>query len=258
MGIFTEINVQHWALNHTWALNIADFTYFHAHFGITTVFLFWLYLRRNRHYYFVRNAIFVADGIALLGFTLFPTAPPRLLTYLGFTDTLDRYADINTYSEGFKQLTNPYAAIPSIHTCYSILIAVSCFFLVRWMPLRIGLAVLPGADRLLDRRHREPLLARRGAGRDHRGSVPGRRLADRERRTPTLARLGCAAAPPLAPARVTAPRNSARGIVRAMSAMLTRLKAGYTSRRTRGRDGGHGPVLRRSPSRPTRSPSPAS
>lgn len=143
MGIFTEINVQHWALGHTWALNIADFTYFHAHFAITTVFLFWLYLRRNRHYYFVRNAIFVADGIALLGFTLFPTAPPRLLTYLGFTDTLDRYADINTYSEGFKQLTNPYAAIPSIHTCYSILIAVSCFFLVRRMPLRIGWLFYP-------------------------------------------------------------------------------------------------------------------
>ena len=92
VGIFTELDVQHWALHRTWALDIADFTYFHAHFVITVVFLFWLYLRRNRHYYFIRNAIFVADGIALVGFTLFPTAPPRMLTDLGFTDTLDRYA----------------------------------------------------------------------------------------------------------------------------------------------------------------------
>jgi PAP2 superfamily len=137
MGIFTELDVQRWVLHRPWALSIADFTYFHAHFVITTVFLFWLYLRRNRHYYFIRNAIFVADGIALLGFTFFPTAPPRLLTYLGFTDTLDRYASINTYSGPIKDLANPYAAVPSIHTCYSLITAITCFFLVRRMPIRI-------------------------------------------------------------------------------------------------------------------------
>ena len=59
-------------------VDIAD-TYFHAHFVVTTVFMFWLYLR-HRHYYFIRNAVFVADLIALAGFTLFPTAPPRMLT----------------------------------------------------------------------------------------------------------------------------------------------------------------------------------
>ena len=112
MGIFTELGVQRWALHRPWALSIADFTYFHAHFVITTVFMFWLYLRRNRHYYFIRNAIFAADAIALVGFTFFPTAPPRLLTYLGFTDTLDRYASINTYSGPIKHLANPYAAVP--------------------------------------------------------------------------------------------------------------------------------------------------
>jgi hypothetical protein len=137
LGIFTELDLQRWVLHHTWALNIADFTYFHAHFVVTTVFLFWLYLRRNRHYYFVRNAIFAADGIALIGFTVFPTAPPRLLTYLGFTDTLDRYATVNTYSGPLKDLTNPYAAVPSIHTCYALITALTCFFLVKHMPLRI-------------------------------------------------------------------------------------------------------------------------
>jgi PAP2 superfamily protein len=137
LGIFTELQVQHWVLDRPWALNIADFTYFHAHFVITTVFLFWLYLRRNRHYYFIRNAIFAADGIALIGFTVFPTAPPRLLTWMGFTDTLDRYAQINTYSGPLKQLTNPYAAVPSIHTCYALITAITCFFLVKHMPLRI-------------------------------------------------------------------------------------------------------------------------
>jgi hypothetical protein len=137
MHIFTELDVQRWVLARPWALNIADFTYFHGHFVVTTVFLFWLYLRRNRHYYFIRNAIFVADGIALIGFTLFPTAPPRLLTWLGFTDTLDRYASVNVYAGPLKDLTNPYAAIPSIHTCYAVITAVTCFFLVKRMPVRV-------------------------------------------------------------------------------------------------------------------------
>ncbi|MGN6380210.1 MAG: phosphatase PAP2 family protein [Gaiellales bacterium] len=143
LGIFTELDVQHWVLARPWALSVADFTYFHAHFVITTVFLFWLYLRRNRHYYFIRNAIFAADAIALIGFTFFPTAPPRLLTYLGFTDTLDRYASVNVYSGPIKDLANPYAAVPSIHTCYALITALTCFFLVKRTPVRFAWLLYP-------------------------------------------------------------------------------------------------------------------
>ncbi len=135
LGVFTELDVQHWALRRHWALDVADFTYFHAHFVITVAFMFWLYLRRNEHYYFIRNAVFVADAIALVGFTVFPTAPPRMLTNLGFTDTLDRYASISNYSGPVAALANPFAAVPSIHTCYSLIIGVTCFFLVRHLAL---------------------------------------------------------------------------------------------------------------------------
>ena len=179
VGIFTELDVQQWALHRSWALDIADFTYFHAHFAVTVVFLFWLYLRRNRHYYFIRNAIFVADGIALAGFTLFPAAPPRFLTDLGFTDTLDRYAQINTYSDGLKQLTNPYAAVPSIHTCYSLITAITCFYLVTRKPVRFAFLFYPGADHLLDRGDRQPLLDRRHPGCAHRRGRAQLRVGDR-------------------------------------------------------------------------------
>ena len=137
LGIFNELGVQQWALQRHWALDVADFTYFHMHFVVTTVFMFWLYLRRNRHYYFIRNAVFAADAIALVGFTLFPTAPPRMLTDLGFTDTLDRYASVSNYSGPIADLANPFAAVPSIHTCYSLIIGLSCFFLVRRQSLRV-------------------------------------------------------------------------------------------------------------------------
>lgn len=143
LGVFNELQVQHWVLQRHWALDIADFTYFHAHFVITVAFMFWLYLRRNQHYYFIRNAVFVADAIALIGFTIFPTAPPRMLTDLGFTDTLDRYASISNYSGPVAALANPFAAVPSIHTCYSLIIGVTCFFLVRHRALRYTWLLYP-------------------------------------------------------------------------------------------------------------------
>jgi len=143
LGIFNELDVQQWALQRHWALDVADFTYFHMHFVVTTVFMFWLYLRRNRHYYFIRNAVFAADAIALVGFTLFPTAPPRMLTDLGFTDTLEKFASINHDSGAVLSLSNPFAAVPSVHTCFSLIIGLSCFFLVRWRPLGIAWLFYP-------------------------------------------------------------------------------------------------------------------
>ena len=59
-----------------------------SHFVITTAFLAWLYLFRNEHFYFVRNMFMVAMGLALVGYALFPTAPPRLFPGEGFTDTI--------------------------------------------------------------------------------------------------------------------------------------------------------------------------
>jgi hypothetical protein len=136
IGIFTELDVQHWALERPWVLDVANTTYFHAHFAVTTCFMFWLYLRRNHHYYFVRNIVFSAMALALIGYILFPTAPPRMLTDLGFIDTLEKTADVNFNSGAVSLLSNPFAAVPSVHTCFSLIIGASCFFLVRRPAIR--------------------------------------------------------------------------------------------------------------------------
>jgi hypothetical protein len=144
MGIFTELDVQHWALARPWVLDVANTTYFHAHFAVTTCFMFWLYLRRNHHYYFVRNIIFSAMALALIGYVLFPTAPPRMLTDLGFIDTLEKTADVNFNTGAVSLLSNPFAAVPSVHTCFSLIIGTSCFFLVRRPAIRVIWLLYPG------------------------------------------------------------------------------------------------------------------
>jgi hypothetical protein len=143
LGIFTEMDVQHFALRHPSVLDIANLTYFHAHFAVTTLFMFWLYLRRNHHYYFVRNIVFSAMGVALLGYFFFPTAPPRMLTDLGFIDTLEKTASVNFDSGPIAFLSNPFAAVPSVHTCFSLIIGTSCFFLVRHTALRLTWLLYP-------------------------------------------------------------------------------------------------------------------
>jgi hypothetical protein len=144
VGIFTELDVQHWTLARPWVLDVANTTYFHAHFAVTTCFMFWLYLRRNHHYYFVRNIIFSAMALALIGYILFPTAPPRMLTDLGFIDTLEKTADVNFNTGAVSLLSNPFAAVPSVHTCFSLIIGTSCFFLVRRPAIRIIWLLYPG------------------------------------------------------------------------------------------------------------------
>jgi len=143
LGIFSEVHLQRWALGHPDIVSLANLTYFHAHFGVTTLFMFWLYLRRNQHYYFVRNMLFAAMGIALVRYMLFPTAPPRMLTDLGFTDTLEKFASINHDSGAVISLSNPFAAVPSVHTCFSLIIGTTCFFLVRRRALRVAWLFYP-------------------------------------------------------------------------------------------------------------------
>ena len=50
-----------------------------------------IYLRRNDSFYFVRNMFMIAMAIALVGYALYPTAPPRLMPEWGFTDSISQF-----------------------------------------------------------------------------------------------------------------------------------------------------------------------
>ena len=67
---------------------LASWLYVNAQTTITFSALLYLYLRHNRNFYFVRNMFMVAMAIALLGYALFPTAPPRFMPEWGFIDTV--------------------------------------------------------------------------------------------------------------------------------------------------------------------------
>jgi membrane-associated phospholipid phosphatase len=144
LGIFRELSVQRFALHAPGiVLDIANWTYFNAQFTVTFAFLLWAYLRHTERYTTIRNTVIAADAIGLVGYLAYPTAPPRMLPRLGFTDTLN-HAAVNHHSGAIASLANPYAAMPSLHTAYALIFGVSGVVLARRWWIRGMWALYPG------------------------------------------------------------------------------------------------------------------
>jgi hypothetical protein len=136
-GLFVEIDIQQLVLGHLNVAKALNYFYFWGHYTITPLFFIWLYRRRHRAYPFIRNAFFLANAIALSIFVAFPVAPPRLLNGQGFVDTLEKVSDINLHGGRLAGWFNPYAAVPSMHFGYALMIGVAgCVLAHRW-PLRL-------------------------------------------------------------------------------------------------------------------------
>jgi hypothetical protein len=122
---FFEPNLQSIFIDHRWIIDFANYMYMNSHFVVTTAFLVWLYVFRNQNFYFVRNMFMVAMALAIVGYALVPTAPPRLFPQEGFVDTITDFAQVNHDSGLVKLFINPYAAIPSMHVAFSTMIGVT-------------------------------------------------------------------------------------------------------------------------------------
>jgi hypothetical protein len=122
LHVFVEPSVQAWAAGSDVLQDIASWMYLNSHFVVTTAALSFIYLFRNEHFYFVRNMFMVAMGLALVGYLVFPTAPPRMFPDLGFVDSVARYTGVSESSVG--ALYNPFAAVPSMHVCFALMVSV--------------------------------------------------------------------------------------------------------------------------------------
>ena len=131
LGLFFEPQLQSWvSANASVLVTAANWMYVNSHFVITTSFLIWLYLARNDAYYFVRNMFMVAMGLALVGYVAFPTAPPRFMPEWGFTDTVANFVG-QAVEDNANVLYNPYAAVPSMHVAFALMVAIPSIMLVR-------------------------------------------------------------------------------------------------------------------------------
>jgi PAP2 superfamily len=142
-GTFFEPDLQGALISQQWLIEAANWMYMNTHFVITTSFLVWLYLFRNESFYFVRNMFLVAMGLALVGYTLFPTAPPRLLPEEGFVDTITDFSQVGHDSALVKLFVNPYAAVPSMHIAFALMISIPGISIARHAVSKVFWALYP-------------------------------------------------------------------------------------------------------------------
>lgn len=148
LGIFHEAMIQSWALHWKPLIITANYMYGSLHFIVTIWVAVWLFRSYSDDYPRYRNTIAITTALALIGFTIFPLMPPRLLheagLHIGFVDTLQRYPTFWSFDSGpAARVSNQYAAMPSVHIAWSTWCALALVPRMKTLPRKILAASYP-------------------------------------------------------------------------------------------------------------------
>ena len=136
-----------------------NFFYFVGHFLFTGIFFVWLYRRSREGFRGFRDGFLAATAIAVVIHWLYPTAPPRLAA-VGLEDTLLILSGIDIGSPTSSAISNPVAAVPSLHAAYALGVGIGMIRFARshlvklagflYPPLVVLTIVVTGNHFLLD------------------------------------------------------------------------------------------------------------
>lgn len=143
LGIDWEHGLQGVTLSSDAFVTAANWVYIFGHWPVILGVATWLYVRRHDHYVLLRNAMFASGLIGFALFALFPVAPPRLLDH-GFVDTVTDRSDAYRALQP-PGLTNQYAAFPSLHAGWNLLVGIVLALAVTSIALRLAAVALPAA-----------------------------------------------------------------------------------------------------------------
>ena len=138
LGVFVEPEFQHWVLDYELLSRGFNFVYFWLDFPLIAVVGLVLFWKRRNCYTLIRDAMLISGGIALVMYWAFPVAPPRFLTEWGFVDTLEAYDNLSYQAQSLQPFVNPFAALPSLHVGWSLLLAVGAFVATKNVVVRLA------------------------------------------------------------------------------------------------------------------------
>ncbi len=141
LHLFVERDVQHAVAKLPGVLGTLSILYLTLHLVVTGGYLLWLHRRRPAAYAVVRTTLAIAGGLACIGYVAFATAPPRLAS-LGVADAVSQGA-VNLNHGLISSLYNPFAAVPSMHVGYAVIVGASLVRHGRHRPLRVVGCVYP-------------------------------------------------------------------------------------------------------------------
>lgn len=136
-----EGTFQGWIIDHDRLVDLANWIYIYGHWPVIGITLGILFIRVPDEYRILRNAMFISGAIGLVIFALYPVAPPRL-GILDLDDTVtDRSSSYRTLQP--PGLINRYAAMPSLHFGWNLLVGVIVWRATENRWLRAGAILLP-------------------------------------------------------------------------------------------------------------------
>jgi hypothetical protein len=130
LGVFGERSVQEFAERVPGLPALLGVAYIALHLLGTAGVLVWVYRRHRDRFPLLRTTLIISTGISLAIYVLYPAAPPRLAG-LGFADTVTTHAKLNLSSDLLGSLYNPFAAVPSLHFGYALLVGAAVAALAR-------------------------------------------------------------------------------------------------------------------------------
>ena len=147
LGLYFEEGLQQAFLDSRWFIQLWNLFYGTFHFVVTIVALVLLFRRFPARYPRWRNTLAATTGLALIGFATYPLMPPRLLpASYGFVDTLRVYGGLWSFESGpVAQVSNQYAAMPSLHFAWSAWSALVLYPMLRRPWSRALVALYPAA-----------------------------------------------------------------------------------------------------------------
>ena len=134
IGTSDRRRLQDALLGHDWLLTLTNWVYIWGHWPVIITAAVVLYRTRPDRYLLLRNAIFLSGAIGFLFFALLPVAPPRLADP-SLIDTVTLHSDSYRALQP-PGLTNQYAAFPSLHFGWNLLVGFAVWGATRNVVLR--------------------------------------------------------------------------------------------------------------------------
>jgi hypothetical protein len=143
LGIAWEDAAQAAVVGSDTLVTLANWVYIWGHWPVIVVVGTILFVRRRASYLLLRRAMMISGAMGFLFFALFPVAPPRLMP-LALVDT------VAERSESYRALqppalTNPYAAMPSLHFGWNLLVGIVLFSTFTVLAVRVFAVLMPAA-----------------------------------------------------------------------------------------------------------------
>lgn len=141
LGIYVEPELQRPFADSAALGSIANSVYIYGHWPVIAVVMVWTAWKHRAQFLRLRDGMLISGFLGFFVFATWPLAPPRLAG-LGLTDTVTERTESYRILQP-PQFTNQYAAMPSLHAGWDLLVGMTIVSAAGLLAVRVIGYTLP-------------------------------------------------------------------------------------------------------------------